>query len=73
MRRATSLDTKAAGNRFSVRWNLVKVIQEYARHNGHADIIRERSTVKKASSFAPAKAERRHQTEQPWRHPSDQS
>lgn len=24
------------------RWNLVKVIQEYARHNGHADIIRER-------------------------------
>ena len=40
--RVTSLDTKAAGNRFSVRWNLVKVIQEYARHNGHADIIRER-------------------------------
>lgn len=26
----------------SVRWHLVKVIQEYARHNGHADIIRER-------------------------------
>jgi hypothetical protein len=37
-----SLDSKAAGNRFSVRWNLGKVIQEYARHNGHADIIRER-------------------------------
>jgi hypothetical protein len=26
----------------SVRWHLVKVLQEYARHNGHADIIRER-------------------------------
>jgi hypothetical protein len=24
-----------------VRWNLVKVIQEYARHNGHADLIRQ--------------------------------
>ena len=32
----------AAGNRFSVRWNLMKVIGEYARHNGHADIIRQR-------------------------------
>jgi len=31
----------AAGNRFSVRWNLMKVIGEYARHNGHADIIRQ--------------------------------
>jgi len=26
----------------TVRWHLVKVIQEYARHNGHADLIRER-------------------------------
>lgn len=26
----------------SVRWHLLKVLQEYARHNGHADIIRER-------------------------------
>jgi hypothetical protein len=25
-----------------VRWNLLKVIQEYARHNGHADLLRER-------------------------------
>jgi hypothetical protein len=32
----------SAGNRLSVRWNLVKLIQEYARHNGHADIVRER-------------------------------
>ncbi len=27
---------------FSVRWSLLKIIQEYARHNGHADIVRER-------------------------------
>ena len=39
---APELDAAAAGNRFSVRWNLIKVIQEYARHNGHADLIRER-------------------------------
>lgn len=26
----------------SVRWHLAKMVQEYARHNGHADIIRER-------------------------------
>ncbi|HET8680906.1 MAG TPA: DinB family protein [Micromonosporaceae bacterium] len=36
------LDAVGAGNRRSVRWNLVKVIQEYARHNGHADLIRQR-------------------------------
>lgn len=29
-------------NGYSVRWNLAKLIGEYARHNGHADIIRER-------------------------------
>ena len=40
--KVTSLDLSATGNRFSVRWNLMKVLQEYARHNGHADIIRER-------------------------------
>jgi hypothetical protein len=28
--------------RGSVRWNLVKLIQEYARHNGHPDLLRER-------------------------------
>lgn len=37
-----SLDEVGAGNGFSVRWNLVKLIGEYARHNGHADILRER-------------------------------
>jgi hypothetical protein len=25
----------------NVRWNVVKLLQEYARHNGHADLIRE--------------------------------
>lgn len=29
-------------NKRSIRWNLTKLIGEYARHNGHADIIRER-------------------------------
>ena len=39
---APALEATASGNKFSVRWNLIKVIQEYARHNGHADLIRER-------------------------------
>jgi hypothetical protein len=39
---ATVLESVSPGNRLSVRWNLIKVIQEYARHNGHADLIRER-------------------------------
>ena len=29
------------GGRFSLRWILVHMIEEYARHNGHADLIRE--------------------------------
>lgn len=37
-----SLDEKAANSDRPVRWQLVKVIQEYARHNGHADLLRER-------------------------------
>lgn len=36
------LDSYGATGWFSVRWSLLKVIQEYARHNGHADILRER-------------------------------
>lgn len=36
-----SLDQVGAGNGHSLRWNLVKLLQEYARHNGHADLIRE--------------------------------
>ncbi|MGD8201086.1 DUF664 domain-containing protein [Ornithinimicrobium sp. W1679] len=37
-----TLDQVSDGNGFSVRWNLAKLIGEYARHNGHADLIRER-------------------------------
>jgi uncharacterized damage-inducible protein DinB len=29
------------GSPFSLRWLLVHLIEEYARHNGHADLIRE--------------------------------
>jgi uncharacterized protein DUF664 len=38
----TSFDDVGDGNRRSVRWNLTKLVGEYARHNGHADLIRER-------------------------------
>ena len=31
-----------AGRRVSLRWILVHMIEEYARHNGHADLLRER-------------------------------
>jgi len=38
-----SLDaTFVARNTISLRWVYVHMIEEYARHNGHADIIRER-------------------------------
>jgi len=30
------------GHSFSLRWILVHMIEEYARHNGHADLLRER-------------------------------
>ena len=30
------------GERFSLRWIMVHMIEEYARHNGHADLLRER-------------------------------
>lgn len=29
------------GERFTFRWILIHLIEEYARHNGHADLIRE--------------------------------
>ena len=43
---ASSLDdlsatTRRTGERFSLRWVLVHMIEETARHNGHADLIRE--------------------------------
>jgi hypothetical protein len=42
---AATLD--ASGDRdglgtFTLRWILIHLIEEYARHNGHADLIRER-------------------------------
>ena len=41
---AASLDDTFAGreDQISVRWVLVHMIEEYARHNGHADLLRER-------------------------------
>jgi uncharacterized damage-inducible protein DinB len=32
---------QAVGAGISVRWTLVHMIEEYARHNGHADLLRE--------------------------------
>lgn len=45
--RAASLDdigkqpSRRTGEYFSLRWILTHMIEEYARHNGHADLIRE--------------------------------
>lgn len=36
-----SLDHARPGSERSARWCLVKLVQEYARHNGHADLIRQ--------------------------------
>ena len=30
------------GEKFSMRWILSHMVEEYARHNGHADLLRER-------------------------------
>ena len=43
---AASLDqlsahTSRTGDHFNLRWILVHMIEEYARHCGHADLIRE--------------------------------
>ena len=40
--RYANFDEIGEGNGRSVRWNLAKLVGEYARHNGHADIVRER-------------------------------
>jgi len=34
--------TDERGRTFSLRWIYVHMIEEYARHNGHADLLRER-------------------------------
>jgi uncharacterized damage-inducible protein DinB len=41
---APSLDVTGddEGERFSLRWIMAHMIEEYARHNGHADVLRER-------------------------------
>jgi uncharacterized damage-inducible protein DinB len=41
---ASSLDVdgERGGRRYTLRWVLVHMIEEYARHNGHADLLRER-------------------------------
>jgi len=36
---ARSLDTMVDG--YSLRWVLIHMIEEYARHNGHADLLRQ--------------------------------
>ena len=36
------VDGERGGERFSLRWVLTHMIEEYARHNGHADLIRQR-------------------------------
>ncbi len=33
---------RRTGEPFSLRWLMVHLIAEYARHNGHADLLRER-------------------------------
>jgi hypothetical protein len=35
------LDAPDGAGRFSLRWIILHLIEEYARHNGHADLIRE--------------------------------
>lgn len=42
---AVSLDVKGTrhtGEAVSLRWIMLHMIEEYARHNGHADLLRER-------------------------------
>jgi uncharacterized damage-inducible protein DinB len=34
--------TRRTGQQVSARWVLVHMVEEYARHNGHADLLRER-------------------------------
>ncbi|TWE12986.1 uncharacterized protein DUF664 [Rudaeicoccus suwonensis] len=33
--------SRHTGERFSLRWILLHLVEEYARHNGHADLIRQ--------------------------------
>ncbi len=40
--RGLALDDAGGANGRTLRWNLHKLVGEYARHNGHADLLRER-------------------------------
>ena len=40
--RGLGLEDAGGANGRSLRWNLQKLVGEYARHNGHADLLRER-------------------------------
>ena len=33
--------SRQTGEPFKLRWILLHLVEEYARHNGHADLIRE--------------------------------
>jgi Protein of unknown function (DUF664) len=37
-----SLDEAGPGGDYTLRWIYLHMIEEYARHNGHADFLRER-------------------------------
>ncbi|MFE4055156.1 DinB family protein [Streptomyces sp. NPDC059096] len=40
--RGTGERSRATGEPFNLRWIYTHMIEEYARHNGHADLLRER-------------------------------
>jgi hypothetical protein len=35
------MPSRREGTPFSLRWVVLHMIEEYARHNGHADLLRE--------------------------------
>lgn len=37
-----SVDLSRKGEQLNLRWIYTHMIEEYARHNGHADLVRER-------------------------------
>jgi uncharacterized damage-inducible protein DinB len=39
--RLSEKESRRHGGAFSLRWILLHMVEEYARHNGHADLIRE--------------------------------
>jgi uncharacterized protein DUF664 len=39
---ALEISGERGGQRYTLRWVLVHLIEEYSRHNGHADLLRER-------------------------------